>query len=444
MLPLVKSEQAQILPAVIFWTLLASVVGVFGGAASAGFLWLLKWATEMRESHLWLIALLPLAGLLIGAVYHTIGKSIERGHNLLIDEVHDPKTQIPFRMAPLIMLSTVITHLFGGSAGREGTAVQMSGAIADQFSIIFKNSPISKVLARILPVTDQASGQASGQARNRRILLMAGMSAGFGSIFGTPIAGAIFGLEVLNIGKMDYEAILPCFAGSIVGDYVTETLGASMGVHHLPMASLVPDVTVGPVTLQALALCAIAGILFGLVGMIFSRASHATSALFKRAIQYAPLRPFVGGVIVALMVFASGSTRYIGLGIPVIMESFQHPLLPWDFAGKIVFTVLTLGAGFKGGEVTPLFYIGSTLGNALALVLPLPLPLLAAVGFVGVFAGAANTPLTCIIMASELFGSQVTVFAAVACVASYLFSGHAGIYHAQRIAFRKYGKDAAA
>jgi H+/Cl- antiporter ClcA len=417
----VKSEQTQILPAVVFWTLLAAVVGVLGGAGSAGFLWLLNWATEMRETHLWLIALLPLAGLLIGTVYHTIGKSIERGNNLLIDEIHDPKSQIPFRMAPLIMFSTVVTHLFGGSAGREGTAVQMSGAIADQFSF----------LNRFLPTHDQS--------RNRRILLMAGMSAGFGSIFGTPIAGAIFGLEVLNIGRMDYEAILPCFVGSIVGDYVTETLGAMIGVHHSPMASLVPEVTVGPVSLNALALCAVAGIAFGLVGMIFSSASHAVSALFKKAIRHAPLRPFVGGVIVALMVFVSGSTRYIGLGVPVIMESFQHPLLPWDFAGKIVFTVLTLGAGFKGGEVTPLFYIGSTLGNALSLVLPLPLPLLAAIGFVGVFAGAANTPLTCILMASELFGSQVMIFAAVACVASYLFSGHAGIYHAQRVAFRKHG-----
>jgi H+/Cl- antiporter ClcA len=430
MLKDVRAEQVKIFPAVAFWTFLASMVGVLAGSASAVFLWLLNWATLTRESHFWLIALLPLGGLLSGILYHTIGQSIERGNQILIDEIHEPKSPIPFRMAPLILFSTVLTHLFGGSAGREGTAVQMAGALSDQLSVIFKKGPLSNFIGWILPERDEA--------RNRRILLMAGISAGFGSIFGTPIAGAIFGLEVLSIGRMDYEAILPCFAASIAGDLVAEYFMNLLGVHHDAMAGLVPDVSVGPVTVNALLYCALAGVIFGLVGMIFSRANHWMSSVFKSAILHSYLRPFVGGLIVAALVFALGNTRYIGLGTTWIAESFQHPLLPWDFAGKIVFTVLTLGAGFKGGEVTPLFYIGSTLGNALAQVIPLPIPLLAATGFVAVFAGAANTPITCIFMASELFGSQMTLFAAVACVASYIFSGHAGIYSAQRIASRKY------
>jgi H+/Cl- antiporter ClcA len=417
-----RSQQLRILSTVFFWTFIASVVGVLAGSASALFLWLLDWATATRESHLWLIALLPLAGLLTGYLYHTIGKSIEAGNNLIIDEIHEPHAPIPFRMAPLILFATILTHLFGGSAGREGTAVQMGGGLADQLSVVFQKWPFRALRLHII-----------NEARNRRILLMAGLSAGFGSIFGTPIAGAIFGLEVLSIGRMDYEALLPCFIASIIGDLMTQF----WGIHHVSMAGLVPDVSVGPVTVLSLVLAAVAGTAFGVIGMLFAKASHATEELFKSAIKHGPLRPFIGGIIVAAMVYASGTTRYIGLGTTIISESFQHPLLPWDFAGKFVFTVLTLNSGFKGGEVTPLFYIGATLGNALSYVLPLPLPVLAAMGFVSVFAGAANVPLTCILMATEMFGSQVAVFAAVACVASYLVSGHTGIYHSQRVALRK-------
>ena len=400
-------EQLDLLPYVGRWLLLASAVAVLAGSASAVFLLALDQATALREAQRWLIWGLPLAGFVVGWVYLKLGHGVEAGNNLLIDEVHDPKKVVPLRMAPLILVSTVISHLFGASVGREGTAVQMGGALADQFTHVFKMSP-----------------------EDRRILLMAGISAGFSSVFGTPLAGAIFGLEVLVIGRLRYDALLPCFIAAIVADQVT----ALWGVHHTHYAAgLMPVVNAW--TLGAVV---VAGIIFGLVGMVFADATHAAAAFMKRRIAYAPLRPLVGGFAIAALVWFSGAWRYAGLGIPSIVDAFQQPAAPWEFAAKLGLTVASLGSGFKGGEVTPLFYIGATLGNALAPMLHLPFPMLAALGFVAVFAGAANTPLACTLMAMELFGAEIGVFASVACVVSYLFSGHSGIYKAQRVGHPKH------
>ena len=190
-------------------------------------------------------------------------------------------------------------------------------------------------------------------------------------------------------------------------------------------------------TLWALCATLLAGVLFGLTALLFARSTHALSAWMKQRVAYAPLRPFIGGTLVALAVWALGSQRYIGLGIPVIVDAFQHQLNWHDAAGKFVFTVTSLGTGFKGGEVTPLFYIGATLGNALAPLLQLPFPLLAGIGFVAVFAGAANTPIASAVMAMELFGPAIGPYAALACVVSYLVSGHIGIYKAQMVGLAK-------
>lgn len=388
------------------WSGIATVAGLLGGSASALLLWSLNVATALRETHLWLIVLLPLAGLAVGCLYRYFGTTVEAGNNLIFDEVHDPRRTVPVRMTPLILTGTFLTHLFGGSAGREGTAIQTGASLADQ-------------LAEPLRL---------GRAE-RRILLMCGISAGFASVFGTPLAGAVFGMEVLAIGVVSYEALVPCFIAAFAGDLTTRAWGIA---HTVYTVSSTPAISA-----RGLLLASLAGAIFGVVAMLFARAVHGGAAVFRRYIAWPPLRPFVGGVLVAAAVFALHTTKYIGLGIPGILAAFHGPQPPYDWVAKFLFTVVTLGAGFKGGEVTPLFFIGATLGNALAYVLPLPPSLLAGMGFVAVFAGAANTPVASTLMAIELFGSEAGAYAAVACVFSYFFSGHSGIYRAQRAAVYK-------
>ena len=405
--PLSKSEIVSTLRYLLRWVPIGILAGTMAGTASALLIWSLIVATDLRESHKWLIALLPLAGLLVGVIYLNFGTSVEAGNNLILDEIHDPKRTIPIRMTPLILIGTFITHLFGGSAGREGTALQTGASLADQLARPFRMNAVE-----------------------RRVLLMSGVSAGFASVFGTPLAGGVFGMEVLAFGTLSYDAIAPCFIAAFIGDFTTH----AWGIHHtIYRVSEVPALD-----LKGVLFAAIAGAFFGTAGKAFARLTHAIGHLFKKHIQWSPLRPFIGGVVVAVAVFATGTTKYIGLGIPTILAAFHGKQPPYDFAIKLLFTAVTLGAGFKGGEVTPLFFIGATLGNALSYVLPLPPSLLAGMGFVAVFAGAANTPIASTLMAMELFGAEAGAYACIACVMSYLFSGHAGIYPSQRVGSSKH------
>lgn len=402
-----KIPQITYLFYLIKWLLLSALIGVIIGSVTAFFLTSLNWVTDWRENHIWIIALLPVGGLIIGLTYYYLGASVLKGNNLLLEEFHSPKQTIPLKMAPLVLFGTLATHFVGGSAGREGTAVQMGGAIADQFT-------------KWLKLKD----------RDRKIILIMGISAGFAAVFGTPLAGAIFALEVLVLGRIRYEAIVPSFLVAVIANYTCEAWGAIHTKYTIPF---VPKLDA-----QNLLWTLLAGIAFGLTSLFFSKSTHFFTNLFNSKIAYAPLRPFIGGIFIALAVWILGTTKYIGLGIPTIVDAFNHNLPPYDFLIKIALTALTLGAGFKGGEVTPLFFIGATLGNALFFFVPLPIALLAAMGFVAVFSGATNTPIACTFMGIELFGAECVLYIGIACVVAYLFSGHTGIYTSQIVGSPKH------
>jgi H+/Cl- antiporter ClcA len=395
--------------ALVQWLALGSAVGILSGAASALFLHLLDAATALRQGHDAFVWSLPVAGLVLGWIYERYGDSVKGGNNLVIDTIHDAGPEIPLRMAPMVLLGTVLTHLFGGSAGREGTAVQMGASLTDWLSHRLR---VSK------PV--------------RRQLLAAGVAGGFGSVFGTPAAGAVFGLEFVVLGRIEYDALVPALAASVIGDLVTR----SLGVEHTPY----PAAAVLALTPLLLAKWLVFAAAVAATTTSFIELTHAIRRRSEMLLPRLPLRMFAGGVAVVAMWQLVGTGDYLGLGVPTIVRAFTDPGLPETaFAWKLVFTAVTLGAGFLGGEVTPLFFVGAALGNVLARVLDLPLELGAGVGMAAVFAAASNTPLALSIMAVELLGAAVFPHVLVVCVVAYLLTGHRSIYPAQRLVGGKGG-----
>lgn len=396
----------------VLWDLgMGSAVGLLSGAASAAFMFLLKKVITLRMQHLWLIALLPLLGMLSAWLYAKWGKEAEGGGSLILDEVVEFNGRVPSRMAPLVLIGTLLTHLGGGSAGREGTAIQMGASLA---------RTLGKLPFRWLRLTRS----------RQRLLLMAGVSAGFGSLFGTPAAGAVFGLEVIAIGQMRYAGLLICLSASFTGDFVCRFLGASHDHFHpaaLPMSA--------PLALKL----ACFALPVALTAGLFAEASHGLARRMRQKLSNPLLRAFLGGCALLGLTAIFRSTDYLNLGTQWLPKIFEESgnIPAWAFAAKGLFTVVTLGFGFKGGEVTPLFVIGALLGCALAPTFHLPIPFLAAIGYIAVFAAASNTPIASTLMGIELFGGAFTAPLVIPCFLAYILVGHRGIYGGRRIATRK-------
>jgi H+/Cl- antiporter ClcA len=418
------TEQSSIIRFLLKWTIWSIPLSIFIGSAIALFLWLLDLVTNLRFTHHWLLFTLPLTGLVTYLLYKLWGKNAEKGNDLIMDEIHQPGAGVPGRMAPLILVVTILTHLSGGSAGREGTAVQMGGSLAAS-------------LAKWTKINET----------DRRLLLMMGISGGFSAVFGTPMAGTIFAMEVLSIGIMRYSALLPCFIAALLSNTVT----VAWGIHHehYIISSVVPT-DIAPylhVNVPMVALAVLGGIAFGLASRSFARLSHTIKHVTTANIKPLWIIPLLGSAVVIMGTYALGTTDYLGLGavgetrnsVSIVSAFHPHGATYFSWMWKLLFTAVTLSCGFKGGEVTPLFFIGATLGNAVAALTGAPTDLFAAMGFVAVFAGATNTPLACTIMAVELFGGTHVLYYAVACFTAYYFSGHAGIYSAQRVEISKHG-----
>jgi H+/Cl- antiporter ClcA len=386
----------------IRWIILGAAIGLLSGIASSALIFSLRVVTDFRTANLWIIAFLPVAGALLGWLYSRIGRGSEKGSDLIIDEVLEFRGQVLFRMGPLILLSTLLTHLFGGSAGRESTAVQMGGSLASK-------------LARILKL----------KRAEAQMLMMAGISGGFSSIFGTPVAGAIFGMEVIARGQITYVSAIGCVASAVVGNLVAHGLTPVHESYNVP--------PLPPLDLILLSKLLLASVPFALASALFSEATHYLADVSSRYLPRPMLRPFVGGLLVLALFLLVGDARYLGLSAPFVNGALNGQQFPfYAFLLKILFTAVTLGFGFRGGEVYPLFVIGALLGSALGPLLFMDPTILAAIGFVAVFAAASKTPIAGTIMGIEIFGASYAVPFLLVNFIGYVVAGHSGIYTAQK------------
>lgn len=383
----------------IKWFFLSAISGGVVGLVISLFLKSLQYATATRENNPWIIYLLPFGGALVSYLYLKYGGDSSKGNNLIIERINNGGGYVPFKMTPLVFLGTFITHLFGGSAGREGTGVQIGASISSK-------------LGRLINL----------KGMDHTILIISGVSSGFGVVFGTPIAGTVFGLEVSSIGKMRYDAIIPCLISSFIGNQIATLLKVQHTHYHMN------GITDNPSIFYKVIFCAV---IFGLVSKLFSELTHYLKKYFSEKIPNPCVKSFIGGILIIALVLILNTRIYLGLSLDLLGNSFEVKIIGYAFLLKLIFTSITLATGFQGGEVTPLFVIGATLGNFLSSIVNLPISFLSGLGMISVFCGATKTPLASFIMGVELFGAENIKYIFMACIISYVFSGKSGIYSSQ-------------
>lgn len=389
----------------IKWIIIAVCCGISIGAVGALFSYCLSFVTETRLSNPWIVLLLPIGGLSIVWLYRISGVRQSKGTNMVISSVRSTE-KVPMKMAPLIFISTTLTHLFGGSAGREGAALQLGGSIAAQ-------------IGRIIKLDE----------KDMHIITMCGMSAAFSALFQTPITAAIFPLEVISVGIMYYAALVPCAIASVIASALAASLGCKGELLLIPQVPVLNPDIVWRVVILAI-LCAI-------IARIFCHTLHYTNELFRMYFRNQYLRILFGGCLIVVLSIIFGH-EYLGAGMDMIAASIEGKIIWQAFLLKIIFTSITLGCGFKGGEIVPSFFIGATFGAFIGSLLHIPIGFAAGIGLMSVFCGVTNCPITSLLLSFELFGFVGITYFLLADAISYMLSGYESLYHEQKIMYSKF------
>ena len=388
------------------WIIFAIIVGAIVGLCGTAFYFALSLVTVLRTQNTWLIFLLPLGGLGIVAMYRFLHNEKDTGTNLVISAIHSDD-ELPLRMAPLIFVSTLITHLFGGSAGREGAALQMGGSIGN-------------ALGKLFHFDD----------KDKHVMIMCGMSAAFSALFGTPMAAAILPMEMVSVGVMYYIALVPCVISSLVAHGIAYSFGVSNEmfiIRSVPKFGIMTSIEIS-----------VLAILCALVSILFCVLLHKSEDLYKRFFTNPYIRVIAGGCIIIVLTLLVGNQDYNGTGINIIEHCINGTVRPEAFLLKMIFTALTLGAGYKGGEIVPSFFTGAAFGCLFGNLLGFSPTLCTAVGMTAVFCGVTNCPITSLLISFELFGYDGMPYFLLATALSYMLSGYFGLYRSQKIVYSKY------